>query len=200
MMMEKELMREIEFLKNALKRETERNERLVKKISELEKNQLPKKGKKGRPSLERKNVLLVERLGDQGYSVREIERETGISIGSISKILREYRRKKSIVREIDFMHDDKMCTRIFIYFIEERIEIENYTVNNIDRAFGCIEHPTWEQFMCFIEGRCFPRTRDGMKYILRDLDIQSFDPWQIIQKTEGRMAEDRHWIRFAGGM
>lgn len=199
-MVEKEWLREIEFLKNALKRETERNERLVKKISELEKNQIPKKGKKGRPSLERKSVLLVERLGNQGYSVREIERETGVSIGAISKILREYRRKKAVVREIEFMHDDKMCTRIFIYFIEERIEIENHTEDYIDRAFGCVEHPTWEQFMHFLEERCFPRTRDGMKHILRDLDVQSYDPWQIIQKTEGRMAEDRHWIRFVGGI
>ncbi len=200
MVTEKQLIREIDFLKNALKRETERNERLVKKISELEKGQIPKKGQKGRPSLERNKVLQVERLGDLGCSVREIERKTGVSLGAISKILQEYRRKKSVVREIEFMHDDKMCTRILIYFIEERIEIENHTDDNIDRAFGCVEHPTWEQFMNFIEERCFPRTRDGMKNILRDLEIQSYDPWQIIQKTEGRMAEDRHWIRFVGGI
>ena len=41
----------------------------------------------------------------------------------------------------------------------------------------------------------FPRTRDKMKLILKDLDLPFYDPFMIIEKTEGRMAEDDFWIR-----
>ena len=41
----------------------------------------------------------------------------------------------------------------------------------------------------------FPRTSDKMKLILKDLDLPFYDPFMIIEKTEGRMAEDDFWIR-----
>lgn len=34
-----------------------------------------------------------------------------------------------------------------------------------------------------------------MKLVLRDLGIPFYDPYLIIQKTEGRMAEDDFWIK-----
>ena len=34
-----------------------------------------------------------------------------------------------------------------------------------------------------------------MKLILKDLDLPFYDPMMIIEKTEGRMAEDDFWIR-----
>ena len=34
-----------------------------------------------------------------------------------------------------------------------------------------------------------------MKLILKDLDLPFYDPLMIIQKTEGKMAEDHFWIR-----
>lgn len=47
----------------------------------------------------------------------------------------------------------------------------------------------------FLESRCFPKSRDKMKLILKDLDLPFYDPLMIIQKTEGRMAEDHFWIQ-----
>ena len=37
--------------------------------------------------------------------------------------------------------------------------------------------------------------RDKMKLILKDLGLPFYDPIMIIEKTEGRMAEDDFWIR-----
>ena len=47
----------------------------------------------------------------------------------------------------------------------------------------------------FLESRCFPRSRDKMKLVLKDLDIPFYDPILIIEKTQGRMAEDDFWLR-----
>lgn len=41
----------------------------------------------------------------------------------------------------------------------------------------------------------FRWTRDKMKLVLEDLKIPFYDPYLIIEKTEGRMAEDDFWIR-----
>ena len=40
-----------------------------------------------------------------------------------------------------------------------------------------------------------PPTRDKMKIILKELNLPFYDPFMIIQKTQGRMAEDNFWIQ-----
>ena len=47
----------------------------------------------------------------------------------------------------------------------------------------------------FLESRCFPRTRDKMKLVLEDIGLPFYDTFMIIEKTQGRMAEDDFWIR-----
>ena len=51
------------------------------------------------------------------------------------------------------------------------------------------------QYLEFLESRCFPKSRDKMKLVLKDLRLPFYDPIMIIEKTEGRMAEDDFWIR-----
>ena len=52
-----------------------------------------------------------------------------------------------------------------------------------------------EEYEEFLESRCFPRQRDKIKLVLEDLNLPFYDPFMIIEKTEGRMAEDDFWIR-----
>lgn len=61
---------------------------------------------------------------------------------------------------MDFMCKEECCTQILVDFRRERIEIVNTTDDIIHRAFGIKAKPTWEDFMEFLESRCFPRTRD----------------------------------------
>ena len=74
-------------------------------------------------------------------------------------------------------------------------KIYNYTNNFIKKAFGRNEKPTFEEYEEFLESRCFPRQRDKIKLVLEDLNLPFYDPFMIIEKTEGRMAEDDFWIR-----
>lgn len=62
------------------------------------------------------------------------------------------------------------------------------------RAFGVVEHPTWDDFTWFLESRCFPKTRDHAKDILKEMGLPFYDPLLIIEKTDGRMAGDEQWI------
>lgn len=94
-----------------------------------------------------------------------------------------------------YMHKQTVCTVIDVDEAKRKLKIKNYTDDVMFRAFGVVENPTFEMYTDFLESRCFPRSRDKMKLILKDLDLPFYDPFLIIEKTEGRMAEDDFWIQ-----
>ncbi|MBR2853648.1 MAG: transcriptional regulator, partial [Clostridia bacterium] len=75
------------------------------------------------------------------------------------------------------------------------VRITNYIANPLYRAFGVNTEPSFEDYEEFLKSRCFPETRDKIKLELKELGIPFYDPLMIIEKTQGRMAEDDFWIR-----
>ena len=144
-----------------------------------------------------------------GVSVKTVERwESGQTEvkGPIVTLLCILREHPGILGELE-IHPQKSPLRLRYYFKkqlctvidvddrERRVEIKNYVSDPLYRAFGVNEHPDYEEYEEFLESRCFPRTRDKMKLILRDLNLPFYDPFLIIEKTGGRMAEDDFWIQ-----
>ena len=87
-----------------------------------------------------------------------------------------------------------LCTVIDVNEIEQRVYIRNYTDNLLYRAFGKNEHPSFSDYEEFLESRCFPKSRDKMKLVLKEYDIPFYDPFLIVEKTGGRMEEDEFHI------
>ncbi len=102
--------------------------------------------------------------------------------------------KKTPIR-LWYMHNQTVCTIIDVNEMKKEISIVNYTDNVMFRAFGREERPDYYMYEEFLRSRCFPESRDKMKLVLKDLDLPFYDPFMIIEKTEGRMAEDDFWIR-----
>lgn len=96
---------------------------------------------------------------------------------------------------LEYMHENTVCTIIDVDEMRQLVRIINYTDNLMFRAFGRNENPDYKDYQAFLESRCFPRSRDKMKLILKDLNLPFYDPFMIVEKTEGRMAEDNFWIR-----
>lgn len=94
-----------------------------------------------------------------------------------------------------YMFRRQACTVIDVEERTRRVWIRNYTKHPQMRAFGVNDEPTYEEYEQFLESRCFPRSRDKMKLMLKELNLPFYDPFLIIEKTEGRMAEDEFWIR-----
>lgn len=76
-----------------------------------------------------------------------------------------------------------------------QVTIHNFTQDFLRRAFGRIENPSYEQYEAFLKSRCFPESRDKMKLMLEELNLPFYDPLMIVEKTEGRMADDDFWLR-----
>ena len=93
-----------------------------------------------------------------------------------------------------YMYKDKKCTLIDVDEIARVVKIKNYERNIMFLAFGANNSPSYEDYEEFLKSRCFPETRDKIKIQLEALNIPFYDPMMIIEKTEGRMAEDDFWI------
>lgn len=97
---------------------------------------------------------------------------------------------------LDFMFRQKVCTEIYVNFADKKIKIVNRTNDIMKRAFGINENPDWNDFEQFLEERCFPKSRAFRKTILKKIGADGYDTLQILEKTDGRTAEDNQYVRF----
>ena len=175
-----------------------------------------------KPSLNQEQLAEIRRRQSGGETITGLAREYGVSRQTLSaylnapdddvmeNIYRTYKRWAVLNREfrkdcqlqdyvlrMEYMCEDELCSVILVDFMREKVEVINKTDEVIHQAFGAKARPDWEDFEYFLESRCFPRSRDHMKSILRDLGLDNYDPLAIIEKTGGRMAEDKQWVKMA---
>lgn len=96
--------------------------------------------------------------------------------------------------EIRYYDRKKLCSLIYADETTHEVYVKNYVDNPVKRAFGVCEIPSWEELQKFIASRCIPRERAGLQHYLDALELPSYDPWDIVKKTQGRMAEDEQWL------
>ena len=96
--------------------------------------------------------------------------------------------------EIRYYNDDMLCTLICADQTAKDLCVENYTDNLVKTAFGKNLFPSWADLEAFIEERCIPRQRAGLREYLEALGLEEYDSLAIIQKTKGHMAEDDQWM------
>lgn len=95
---------------------------------------------------------------------------------------------------IRYYNGNKLCTLIYADRTDKDLQAENYTDQLVKTAFGNNMLPTWADFEAFLEERCVPRQRAGLREYLEALGLEEYDPLAIVQRTQGRMAEDDQWM------
>lgn len=146
-------------------------------------------------ALTNKDVELAIEMQQQGKTTKQIAEYFGVSRQTISKYLNKPLTDDYVMR-IDFMYKQKVCTEIYVDYMHKKIKIVNRTNDIMKRAFGINDSPTWDDYEEFLENRCFPKTRAMCKTILNRIGIDSYDPIQIAEKTNGRTAEDNQYLKF----
>lgn len=115
-------------------------------------------------------------------------------VKTIDSFKKEKLNLKHDIREIEFFDKTGLCTLICADFTDKTLAAENYTDNIVKTAFGNNDCPDWNDFMNFLEERCLPKARAGIREYLEAIGVSEYDPMEIIKKTAGRMAEDNQWI------
>ena len=98
--------------------------------------------------------------------------------------------------KLEFYDSESLCTEIIADFTDETLSVENTTEHIVKTAFGKNEAPTWKDFQNFLEERCVPQSRSGIREYLETIGVESYEPLEIIKKTNGRMAEDNQWLKW----
>lgn len=96
--------------------------------------------------------------------------------------------------KLNFYNKDTLCSSILADYTDKQVKIENYINDKFHTAFGVNENPSWEDYLSFLEDRCVPRKRAGLRQYLDALGVDEYEPLEIIRKAKGRMAEDNQWI------
>lgn len=146
----------------------------------------------GRPGLTEAERSQMITLCSQGHSMREIAAMTNRSVGAVHRVIKEARAKTRLVHV--YMDRDKPSTIVDACSLVRSVRIINLTDDLTSRAFGINEHPDWEDYLFFLEDRCMPRTRYGIREELRNLGLTFYDPVAIIDKTQGRVYGDGQWM------
>ena len=84
---------------------------------------------------------------------------------------------------IRFYNGDALCTRIYADETAKDLRAENDTDRIVKTAFGRNASPSWEDLQAFLEERCIPRQRAGLREYLEALGVDEYDPLSIIEKT-----------------
>ena len=105
------------------------------------------------------------------------------------------RNSNHCVYKLGYYNKNKLCTVIYADFTDKTLKIENRTDDLIKTAFGANAQPSWKDFEGFLEERCVPRNRMGIREYLEEIGVDEYEPFEIVQKTQGRMAEDEQWLK-----
>lgn len=182
-------------------RQQQEIERLQKKIKALSKaysdtleeleQQKKKETKvrpKGRPSVGTEKKAQVLALCRQGNTMRVIAGKTELALSTVHKIIMEATEESK--RVYVYMDRERLATIIEVCALTRKVCIINFTDDMLSRAFGVNEKPDWDDFNEFLESRCMPRTRYGIREELNYMGIDTYDPFQIVEKTSGRVYGD----------
>lgn len=146
-------------------------------------------------ALSNNDVELAIKMQQQGKTTKQIAEHFSVSRQTISKYLNKPLTDDYVMR-IDFMYKQKVCTEIYVDYMHKKIKIVNRTNDIMKRAFGINEFPSFEDYEDFLADRCLPKARAMRRTILSRIGIDSYDPIQIVEKTNGRTAEDNQYLKF----
>ena len=141
------------------------------------------------------DVQKITGLIEDGMTVNEVAKRFQTSRQVIGRYINE-KPSETFTLRMTYMYRQYPCTVIDVDFMNRKVLIQNKTRDMLHRAFGVVENPSWEDFERFLEERCFPASRGNAKDILRELQLTSYDPLQIVEKTGGRSADDDMWLKF----
>lgn len=181
--------REIERLKKKVAALTEAYQRTSEELKRIKQSE---KKTKGRPSIDNEKRVRILSLYRQGNSMRNIAKQEKTALGTVHKIIKEAVQRSRIV----YVFSDKEipATIIDACSLNETVKIINLTDDMVSRAFGVREETDWKGFEEFLESRCMPRTRYGIRDELRGMNIDSYDPFLILDKTKGRVYGDHQYL------
>lgn len=114
---------------------------------------------------------------------------------SAKEFIKQKQSANHCLYKLGYYDRHKLCTVIYADFTDRTLKAENRTDDLIKTAFGANTQPSWNDLEDFLEERCVPRNRMGIREYLEEIGVDEYEPFEILQRTQGRMAEDKQWLK-----
>ncbi len=108
--------------------------------------------------------------------------------------IKEKLTKNHVLKIFKFYENESLCTEICADYTDETVSFKNHTDKLLKKAFGEKDFVTWKEFFDFLESRCIPPSRAGIREYLEALGLCEYNPEEIIKITKGRMKEDSFYV------
>lgn len=131
-------------------------------------------------------------LYQMGHKIPAIAEQMQMTPDAVEAVIKEVAKRSRIVYV--FADREEPATVIDVCGLTREVKITNLTDEMLSRAFGIKEDPGWEDYEYFLESRCMPRTRYGIREELKGIGLDFYDPFLIVQKTRGRVYEDHQYL------
>lgn len=115
-------------------------------------------------------------------------------IKTIDDFINSAKKKGHILIRLRYYNNVELCTVIVADYTAKTVMFKNFTDNSINTAFGIKSNASWQDYNDFLKDRCIPESREGLKYYLNSIEVDEYNPLEIIKKTKGKMAEDNQWL------
>ena len=109
---------------------------------------------------------------------------------SLSEFIKNKKQLGHKLVRLNVFDGDDFCSSVCADYTDKTVKHEDHTENMVKTPFGNNENPDFSDFENFLEERCVPESRAGIRDYLDSLGIDSYEPLEIIKKTSGVMAED----------
>ena len=113
---------------------------------------------------------------------------------SFENFMLSAKKKGHKLLKINYYNGSDLCTTIAADYSDKIIKFNNFTDNYLYTAFGIKENVNWDDYNSFLEDRCVPKSRMGIREYLFSIGLDEYSPIEIIKKTHGKMAEDNQWL------
>ena len=92
------------------------------------------------------------------------------------------------------------CVVAVVKYKGTEVSVTQFTIDFMLQPFPqLVNRPiTHKDIDEFFEDRCFPESRFNCRQLLKDLEIDFYEPSLIVQKTHGVQFDDYFWLRFEG--
>ena len=122
----------------------------AKQYQQLAKKEALRHAAGRKPAFSLPQIIQMAAMQQQGKSIAEIARTFQVSRQTVyNQIARAhcFSTDPDVKTRMCFLYRDQLCTTIDIDFRHEKIAIQNYTKKTPLRAFGVVEHPTWDDYL-----------------------------------------------------
>lgn len=97
-----------------------------------------------------------------------------------------------------YLDKDIILSEIYVNHQTRELVVKDKTTQWPLKPFKLNNNPNYEDFLKFVESRCFPRGRPDRQILLQNIGLSEYDPIKIVKTIGGFQQHDKLNLQYRG--